>query len=328
MFWWQGLHAKVFSTAGKQDLEDIRNTLILKVVEIAAIAKPRIVIIENVRGLLSPKFKSHWEKICESLKSSGYEVTSRVVEATEFGVAQSRRRVIIMAILKRDSINLVFPIVKLKSLKDALLGVEGVSQHIIQPLARDSQNWLIARRIAPGQKLSNVRGGESSVHTWDIPEVFGSTTKAEKRILEVLLTARRAYRRRDFGDADPVSLTTLNKEAGIQSLEIVESLIIKGYVRKIGKYYDITNAFNGKFRRLRWEEPAPTVDTRFGQARYFLHPEEDRGFSIREAARIQGFPDDYIFPDQDAIAYRLIGNAVPPPMAKAIALLARRALND
>lgn len=317
-----------FSTAGKQDLEDIRNTLILKVVEIAAIAKPRIVIIENVRGLLSPKFKLHWEKICESLKSNGYEVASRVVEATEFGVAQSRRRVIIMAILKHDSINLVFPIVKLKSLKDALLGIEGVSQHIIQPLTKDSQNWLIARRIAPGQKLSNVRGGESSVHTWDIPEVFGSTTKAEKRILEILLAARRMYRRRDSGDADPVSLTTLNNEAGIQSLDIVESLIKKGYVRKIGKYYDITNTFNGKFRRLRWEEPAPTVDTRFGQARYFLHPEEDRGFSIREAARIQGFPDDYIFPDQDAIAYRLIGNAVPPPMAKAIALLARRALND
>lgn len=317
-----------FSTAGKQDPEDIRNTLILKVVEIAALAKPRIVIIENVRGLLSPKFKSHWERICESLSSSGYQITSRVVEATEFGVAQCRRRVIIMATLNCNPLNLVFPTVESRTLKDALLNVEDVSQHVIHPLEKNSHNWLIARRISPGQKLSNVRGGESSVHTWDIPEVFGSTNKVEKQVLENLLIARRAYRRRDFGDADPVSLANLNKAAGMQTSEIVAALIRKGYVRKIGKYYDITNAFNGKFRRLKWDEPAPTVDTRFGQARYFLHPEEHRGFSIREAARIQGFPDDYLFPENESIAYRLIGNAVPPPMAQAIGLLARRALND
>ena len=90
----------------------------------------------------------------------------------------------------------------------------------------------------------------------------------------------------------------------------------------MGAFYDLTNAFNGKFRRLKWDQPAPTVDTRFGQPRYFLHPDEDRGFSVREAARIQGFPDAYKFPSSDSIAFRLIGNAVPPPMANAIALFA------
>ena len=57
----------------------------------------------------------------------------------------------------------------------------------------------------------------------------------------------------------------------------------------------------------------------YGQPRYFLHPDEHRGFSVREAARIQGFPDSYCFEGSETAAYRLIGNAVPPPMARSIA---------
>ena len=97
-------------------------------------------------------------------------------------------------------------------------------------------------------------------------------------------------------------------------------LIKKGFVRKSSKdTYDLTRTFNGKYRRLSWDTPSPTVDTRFGDPNYFLHPENNRGFSVREAARIQGFDDDFTFSDSARDNYKMIGNAVPPPLSEIVA---------
>ena len=70
--------------------------------------------------------------------------------------------------------------------------------------------------------------------------------------------------------------------------------------------------------------------TGFGNPRYFLHPLEDRPFSLREAARLQGFPDTFVLrppgvplPD----AFRLVGNAVPAPLARALASQVAAALS-
>jgi len=76
---------------------------------------------------------------------------------------------------------------------------------------------------------------------------------------------------------------------------------------------------------MEWDKPAPTITTlahNFGTGR-FGHPEQDRPITLREAATLQGFPRSYRFvkPDGDAsftILGRLIGNAVPPPLAKAV----------
>ena len=77
---------------------------------------------------------------------------------------------------------------------------------------------------------------------------------------------------------------------------------------------------------MSWDKPSHTVDTRFGAPRYFLHPNEHRGFTVREAARIQGFPDDYVFHGDEKFQYRLIGNAVPPPLARLAAEFAAHLL--
>lgn len=107
----------------------------------------------------------------------------------------------------------------------------------------------------------------------------------------------------------------------------MDSLIHKGYIRRTGDECDLVGTFNGKYRRLSWSEPSYTVDTRFGAPRYFLHPDEQRGFTVREAARIQGFRDDYIFHGNEAAQYRVIGNAVPPPLAVQAAEFTRQLLD-
>ena len=73
----------------------------------------------------------------------------------------------------------------------------------------------------------------------------------------------------------------------------------------------------GKFRPLPINGFSPTVDTHFGDPGLFLHPQHDRGLTPREAASIQGFRDDFLLPSQRSRAFRMIGNAVPPPMGSA-----------
>ena len=84
-------------------------------------------------------------------------------------------------------------------------------------------------------------------------------------------------------------------------------------------------SFRNVYARMKWDEPAPTITTlahNYGAGR-FGHPEQDRPITLREAAMLQGFPRNYRFvrPD-DPIWFmhlgRLIGNAVPPPLASAI----------
>jgi Site-specific DNA methylase len=71
----------------------------------------------------------------------------------------------------------------------------------------------------------------------------------------------------------------------------------------------------GNYIRLRWDEPAPTV---MGSRR-FIHPEENRLLTVREQARLMGFPDHHVFFGPKDSQFNQVGEAVPPPLAQAIA---------
>jgi DNA (cytosine-5)-methyltransferase 1 len=86
------------------------------------------------------------------------------------------------------------------------------------------------------------------------------------------------------------------------------------------------------FGRLRWDDPAVTIRTEFfkpEKGRY-LHPEADRPITVREAARLQSFPDSFRFPESQSLVSvaRQIGNAVPPKLAYAIAMAVRAHLSQ
>lgn len=86
-----------------------------------------------------------------------------------------------------------------------------------------------------------------------------------------------------------------------------------------GAYYS-QGGRTGFFRRLSWSKPSPTLVTSpVFKGTCLGHPEEDRPLSVREYARIQGFPDDWEFVDPTSTKYRLIGEAVPIPLARALA---------
>jgi DNA (cytosine-5)-methyltransferase 1 len=305
-----------FSTMGKRELDDPRNHLLLTGASIALKLKPKVFIAENVPGAISGKHKKYWDNMHSLFEEQGYYTQDLICNGTDYGVPQLRKRVFFIATAK---------------LTDQIKPVEckgGVLKDAISSIAKDAMNheehyldescveFRIANRIKQGQKLSNVRGGSRSIHTWDIPEVFGKVSKQEKEALNQILKMRRQNRKRDWGDSDPIDLEVLYSTFG---KGVILSLVDKGYLRKKAGTFDLSGAFNGKFRRLEWNKPANTVDTRFGNPKYFLHPSKNRGFTVREAACIQGFPHDYKFSGPTSEQYKMIGNAVPPPMAHQLA---------
>jgi len=312
-----------FSTIGKRIVNDPRNQLMLTGGEIAIKYGAKIFISENVLGSHSGDHKKYWVALIELLENNGFVTKMVKYSASDFRVAQSRKRIILYA-WKKD----LFPGVEINNyyipqyltLAEALQGVENAEGHNVEFIQPNSLDYLIAERIKPGQKLCNVRGGERAVHTWDIPEVFSPTSEDEKKLLNLIMRLRRQIRRRDFGDADPVEEQELVAYFNGSTNELLKSLIEKGYVKRLkDNTVDLTHCFNGKYKRLRLDSISPTVDTRFGIYKNFLHPTENRGLTVREAARIQGFSDNFKFIGPIRKQYEMIGNAVPPPLAKFIA---------
>jgi DNA (cytosine-5)-methyltransferase 1 len=312
-----------FSTAGKRDLNDPRNSLLLQAGNLAVAVKPKVFIAENVSGALAGEHKTYWLQLEQMLREHRYQTKTIKLNAANLGLAQRRAR--IMMVAWKGSVEPVFddPSMQPRTLEEVLAGVDGLPQHDRKLLDLDSVHYAIARKIGSGQKLCNVRGGNASVHTWNIPEVFGNTTPDERAVLHMTMKLRRRERTRSVGDADPVSLKSLRRELGFDVENLVRGLVSRGYMRKVEADYDLSNTFNGKYRRLDWNSISLTVDTRFGDPRYFLHPVEHRSFTVREAARIQGFKDTFAFDGRAVDSFRMIGNAVPPPMGKFVGEMIR-----
>ena len=314
-----------FSTVGKRRIDDPRNHLLHAAVKIAIRANPQVIIFENVPGILQGAHKEHWDLACNEIEKSGYKTLCQTIDARDIGIPQTRKRVILIA--WKTGLT-VLPAIKhrdRKTLKDVIFNACSAKNHEPRILADETPDYIISKRIKPGQKLCNVRGAESSVHTWSIPEVFGETTEKEQEVLIAIMKLRRRKRARDHGDADPVSLASIQEHLNRRVLRDTKSLLKKGYLKRVEDDVDLRHTFNGKYRRACLDGSSFTVDSRFGDPKCFLHPTKPRGFSVREAARIQGFPDSYVFEGSIDDQFKLVANAVPPQMGLAIGEMVKNA---
>lgn len=314
-----------FSTLGKRKLDDPRNHL-LTAGGIAALSlKPKVFLAENVTSVKSGAHRVFWDKLNALFRKEGYKTDEIVLDSRDLGLAQRRRRIFLIAWNTNALGKLTIPKIAASDLRSALQNLAGLPNHSPVYLDEGSIEYLIAQRIPQGHKLSNVRNGPLSIHTWEIPEVFGEIGEHDKFVLSEIIGMRRRIRVRDCGDADPIPLALAKDTFGATT---ITRLVKAGYLRHIESdqpSIDLCYAFNGKYRRFSWDSYSTTVDTRFCNPKYYLHPEEHRGFSVREAARLQGFPDDFVF-SNTAHDHTLVGNAVPPPMAQLLANYVKKVL--
>ncbi len=307
-----------FSNAGRHRTDDHRAPLLLTVIAAAVLLNPPAVIVENVPAVKRGPGAPLWSALRNRLRSQGYRTREMEVDAAEYGVAQRRKRLFLVALQGLDPA-IPGPTTPIPStLSEALANAILLSDHRPRHLDGASANGQIAKHIGAGQKLSNVRAGLRNVHTWQIPEIFGHVSPSAVGVLEALLVLRRRDRVRPTGDGDPVPARRLAAYLARPVSRDLTALSRRDYIRASDGGYVIRSTFNGKYRRLQWDEPSPTVHTSFGDPRYFLHPDEQRGFTVREAALLQGFQGGYSFIGTRRDQFRQIGNAVPPPVVGAV----------
>jgi len=251
--------------------------------------EPDFFMFENVAGLL-PKGKG---KIIEDIRKKlrdglGYVMDNAILDASEYGVPQTRKRVIIIGIkpdkLKPEYSNEIrFPektAEGLVTVQDALFDLPETGPGCPQDEYEYPKTENLSRyaRLMRETQLLGIPSTRVLNH---------STTKNTGIVLE-------RYN---------------HIKQGENWAKIPDYLL--------GKYKDNKRCHSGIYRRLKEGEPSPTVNN--VRKSMFIHPRQNRGLSVREAARLQSFPDWYEFRGNRDSQYQQVADAVPPLMAKAIA---------
>jgi len=277
-----------FTTLSRKELSDRRKkgrekdrSLLTEAAEYVSRYMPEMVLSENVAGIKDPKYGNIWEDFRDRLDRMGYVTGSKVVCTSRFGVPQYRKRSILIAVRKE--------LVREERFADLM------ETELLVPDA-DPNAMVMTVADAIGY-LPPVAAGETHP---DIPN-------HRARALSDLNLKRLA-------SASPGESNAYmeNTEFGDLSLDCH---------RKVNARLN-DRCFSDVYTRMHPDRPSPTITTkchsisngRFGH----YDPDQVRGISLREAAILQSFPDEYVFYPTEQIepVARMIGNAVPPRLAR------------
>lgn len=281
--------------------EDPRNRLFYEFVKTINWYNPKAFVMENVKGLLSMqsgKVIKQIEYEFENAGDFGYEVRTKVLKASDYGVPQTRERVIVIGI--RKDLNLI-PEFPEKTIEREITVAEAISDlpQIIAGEGSENQEYPTEPQNEyqklMRKKSQNVKNHIAMKHTQRLIERF-KAIKHGQNLLDVWDT-----------------------HGAMQRGNPTEKSKVK---------------FSQNNQRLFPDKPAPTIAASFQSN--FIHPFLDRNFTAREGARLQSFPDDFVFEgmrtkmswEKGLSQYQQIGNAVPPLMAFEIAKTLKNVLEN
>jgi DNA (cytosine-5)-methyltransferase 1 len=299
-----------FSIIGARVVWDERNNLFREVLKIAAETKPRCIVIENVPGLANLAHGAYLRAILEGLRDIGYAAACAELLAAQYGAPQMRWRLIIIA--WRNDLGIAAgrgfpqPIAGTNEIGDLLKNVTITPQQ--------TAGFVTAREAIAD--LPRIAAGEET--TWYTGPPVSAYQQAMRRGLSHELHNHYAAR---LSQANLARLELLSP--GQDWRDLPHDLLPAGMQRALRK--DHTR----RYRRMTWDGIPRSVITRFRDPKSgeYTHPDQDRTISIREAARLQGFPDRFIIHGDRSSQYEQIGNAVPVQLAEAIAREVRRCLD-
>ena len=269
-----------FSTAGKRgSVGDPRGSLFMDFIRIIEEIQPRFFVMENVRGLLSAP-----------IRHRPHEQRGLGCPVLELDEMPGAAMQVILAEIKRIGYEVVYDLLNAADYgvpqvreRVILIGYKG-SDSVTMPLPTHSETG-----VSKLPKWLTLRDGLKSLV--DFQPEYTAYSEARLKYLR-LLKAGQNWR---------YLPNELKQEA-------------------MGGAYKSEGGKVGFYRRLAWDKPSPTVTTSPHQkATDMCHPDELRPLSVRECARIQTFPDEWVFYGSTASKYRQIGNAVPVLLGEAIA---------
>jgi len=257
-----------FSTIGKRLVKDPRNELVFEFIKFVSEVKPKVFLMENVRGLLSSDGGKVKNAIETEFREIGYRVDSKVLCAADYGVPQIRKRVFFIGFKEELNVQPSFPIpthtkCEYETVGTAINDLMGMENQIANHIPM-KHNKIVEVRI------SYIREGEGIPKEGLPPEVSkGSRSDFEKNTIK---------------------------------------------------------NFSHVYKRLSREKPATTMVP--GHNAFPLHPLANRSLTVREAARIQTFPDDVEFFGTRQNQCIQVGNAVPVKLAHILALHIKETLKE
>lgn len=280
-----------FSLAGNRRTEDARGRLVWSYLNVLKHVQPQAFVFENVTGLLSAKRadgRKVLDLLCEEFEAAGYKVSAQVMNAADYGVPQLRRRVILVGL--RDGRTFKFP-----APSHAPEAGGGLKQYV-------SVREALGNLPSPAESAAPVR---------------------PQRRAKQSEYARFVFNTEEISEHEMPQMSELDK-------------YIAAHVSPGGNYRDIpADVPSKRIRRLQQEgghttcygrlhpdAPAHTINTYFNRPNVGcnIHDAEDRLITVREALRLQSFPDSYRLVTRSKKGKQLIvGNAVPPLLAKAVA---------
>lgn len=278
---------------------DYRNYLFQSYLEIVDQYKPKLFVFENVLGMLSaaPDGELIINKIREGFASIGYELiedikNNAVFDVSEFGVPQNRTRVILIGINRNY-----------------------FKEYDVQNILKDFYSNIIKK-----YKVSRVKTVKDAIS--DLPKfkplaepvkISGKKYSHFPTMTDFYNHTPRFHSQRDIEIFEELAKDIYyghNKYSSIQSLKDL-------YTQKTGKTSSVH-----KYNVLEWDKPSNTIVAHlYKDGLRHIHPDykQARSITVREAARLQTFDDDFEFLGSQGDQYKMIGNAVPPLFAKVLA---------
>lgn len=254
------------------------NHLVFEFIRIASEIKPKWILMENVAGLENFEKGTVKEQIIQSFAEIGYSVKYAVLNATKFGVPQNRNRIFFIGNCGGNGFDF------LDEMKE--------------------------------MKLQTVKDAIS-----DLPVLENGNVAEEMKYKRGKPRKYQKLMRANSNGTVKNNWVSKNSELVIERYKHIEpgenwSAVLRKRPDLLSNYKDTENCHSGIYKRLEWDKPSAAI-TNFRKS-MFIHPEQNRGLSVREAARIQSFPDDYIFCGTIGSQQQQVANAVPPLLAKAV----------
>lgn len=285
-----------FSTMGKMDPKDYRNFLFYDFIKFVKILNPDFFVIENVKSLTSFKNKEGkliLKIIIKELETLKYNINYNILKSSDYGIPQIRERLFILGSKKKV---LNFP-KKTHDKNDLKLKKWVTIDEAINNLPELNNNNLGSEELKINLKINSNYQKEAS-----------------KDNKENILRDHQIIKQREID---------LKRGSFIPEGKYIRSITPGGLKNNIfpdkSLYLKYNESKQQKYWRLNRKEPGVTVLTDWGTMRQKIHFSQNRPFSVREVARFQSFPDNFVFKGKLNEKYRQIGNAVPVLLAKAVA---------
>jgi len=327
-----GFPCQGFSVANSNRSEkDERNFLYLEMLRIVKDKKPNVFVAENVKGIMSLGQGKVLELIKKDFESIGYKVSAQLLNAAEYGVPQARERVIIIGnkigvenefpfpthyLTENDSLQLSLNCTN-KKLLPAVTTKKAIGYLADAPLSHDSIVWKgekVYNHIASTNVADTFWGREYKVDQADICDYLkhwrAKSEWSTKKIDEHFgyrHTAGHWFRKDNNSGSipKPSDWWELKKLLGFDDK----------YDKEVTTFVEKDITFEQSLRITNWDTPSDTITATSPE----IHTNKERRLTVREAAILQTFPNDFIFSGGMHRMYTQIGNAVPVLLAEKVA---------